>query len=533
MYLLINNIQNLAIAALALLIAVLSLWKDPHRKLNRKFAFFLVNVCCWAVAVLLTRNAGTPAQAVFWAAIFPLGVRLCSPAFLDFCLEILELRARKWTVVRYSAYASGMVFWALSQTRLFYRTATRYEFGYVTQAGFLHSAWTVSAWIIIALTCYLILRSYFRADNFLKHRLKYFFFAAFIFTAFSVINTLPMYGVNIFPFGNLGQILGLGILAYAAIENRLIDINVIISETLLLLATQSAIIIGFTYVIFTLSLDDSPYFPLMIVAAVPGFLAFSIYLAEKAYPLISRRMESTFPVAYSFRAELPGKLKVLLDDCQHLDRSLEQVFGTAGARVLPADGPLLASLPAAEIARHFSAHDLLVVDELKSNSQLRAALQKENIYLMIPLKIFNSEQPSVLGYLVLDLSVRDRIYRKEDFELLRAFSYSVALIYYFGLVFAKSEREKTALAEALASEKQKAEAMAMRFDATREKYQHSLEEEKMKRLVWQMELKTIIGDILKPDELMAKCQTLSTKINDPETGGKTDILAGVNIVKKN
>src|SRR5262249_56045586 len=49
-------------------------------------------------------------------------------------------------------------------------------------------------------------------------------------TAFIITNLLPIYGVNIYPLGSLGNVLTMSIMAYAIARHRLMDVDYVVRK---------------------------------------------------------------------------------------------------------------------------------------------------------------------------------------------------------------------------------------------------------------------------------------------------------------
>jgi hypothetical protein len=444
-----NEIQMLVFMFCALVLTALPLIKDRRKASNQKFSFLSANIFFWGLAVYLTRNATSPENAVFWASILPLGVRLVAPAFLDFCLDMVNNNTTRWRRIKYVSYASGITFYILGFSPYFYKGAVRYSFGYITQSGVLHSVWLVSGLIISAAACYVLAGSYLQANNLIRHKLKYLCFASAIFLLSSVANSLPMHGIEFYPFGTLGGILGLMILGYSAVENRLVDINVLVSETVLLVMAQSVLVAAFIYLVIALNIDNKSYLLLLVCAALPGLLFFSAYLSGRFRNILVRQLEKIFPEAYSFRKRLSNSLEFLMEEYEDFEENITGVFESPDIRIVPADDPAMAGLQKSYFGTTPHKNRLLALDDLKSGDIVRSALLKENIYMVVPLQLFSLEKPKLLGYLLLDLSLREKIFRKEDFDLIKTLSSSLALLWFASKSFQKLRRENEALSRSL------------------------------------------------------------------------------------
>jgi|GEM_PF-4236655 len=523
------NIQIIAKILLGFLLAILILKTDFYKKLNRKFAFLAINISFFGIAIYLTRNAESPERAIFWASFFPLGIRLIAPAFLDFCLELVKLDTRGWRIAKYSGYISGIIFYFLSHSKFFYKGATYYSFGYYTQGGILHILWYWSLLLFASLGCYVIIKSHFKADNFLKHKTKYFIFGGVMFLIFACFNTLPMYGFNIYPLGILGEILAIVIGAYAAFENKLIDINILVSKTVLLFVTHLILFIMFLYLVIMLNIDKKEHLFFILSAGAITMLGISVYVSEKSHSYISKRLERILPNTYSFRKQLSRKFEVLLKNFENFDQNLKDTFGSNEVKVIPPHFPVLRGVSSFDAEGLFQKKDSLVIDDLKSNSNLKLAMERENIYAILPLQIFNMDKVMIVGFLILDSSMRNKIYMKEDFELLKMMTYTLATVWYLHRLFQKYinelKEENEKLRQSIKDEYRKSNKIVSEFNGVIENYERMINDEKKQKEILQIELRNnIVREILRTNELLKRCRELSEKLQDYENEMKEKIM---------
>jgi hypothetical protein len=471
-----NNIQTVVLILLSLALSILPIVNDYHSRLNQKLSFLMVNVCFWGLAVFLTRNAPNAEKAIFWASLFPLGVRLAAPAFLDFSLQMVNLKDRVWDKVKYAGYASGVIFAVIDSNKHFYKGAKRYSFGYYTQGGPLHILWFCTALLLLLASCYVMGNSYSRANNFIRHKLKYFLLAGVIFVAFECFNTLPMYGFDVYPMGTLGAILGLILIAYATVENKLVDINLLISESVITLAMGSLLIIVLYYVMLALHVSAKGELLPILLVAVPYMLLLSVFAAKNSSQFLNRQFIRIFPGQYKFRKTLAENAQLLIDNHENFDESIKLVLGSPGARVIPLDQPIARELQAHQAARHSAAQDFVLAGDLKSNSAIRKAMQDENIYMMIPLQIFSRGQFTVVGYLVLDRSMCDKVYTREDFEFLKLFAHTIALAYLFSRKTVEIKIENARMRRTCQEQARKAAKLETSFDNVIEYYEKIIDQ---------------------------------------------------------
>ncbi|MBI4495715.1 MAG: GAF domain-containing protein [Deltaproteobacteria bacterium] len=223
-----------------LLIAIFVYAQNKSHPANRSFARLLLFVSIWQIDVAGIRGAPDPSFAELWGNLFRNGLLFIPPAFLHFALIFLHPqgfpgRARKILAV---AYAVSLALVALNlQDYLmgagrFTGPARRYPWGYSVQSGPLYTLFIVHFMACILITFYYLIRGFFRADKYQKHRIQYFFLALALGFLIGSINFLPMFGVAVYPFGNIGIIASLTVMSYTIVKHRLMDVSVFLAQGL-------------------------------------------------------------------------------------------------------------------------------------------------------------------------------------------------------------------------------------------------------------------------------------------------------------
>ena len=183
-------------------------------------------------------------------------------------------------------------------------------------------------------------------------------------------------------------------------------------------------------------------------------------------------------------------------------------------KVIPADSPMAYSLVPRGINNSSGKDRMLVLNDLKSNDHFRAAMQQNNLYMIVPLRLFFPEKSKVIGYLLLDLSLKDKIYMKEDFDLIKMMSYSLALLSLASNAFQKIRIENEALSQSLKNQYQSSQIMSSRCNQIVADYEKAMEEERTKRNALQKELRqNVISEVLRAGDLTRKCKELTAKLN--------------------
>jgi len=218
--------------------------KNPDQKLNRLFLLLCLSVSWWSLGYGLMYCADTADLALALSRVGVAGAILIPTLFYHFTLLFLQ-RSRRQKVVYF--YLGSVAFLLLAYTDLFLVNPKRFFWGYYPQAGSAYWPFLVFFYAGFGLS----LLELFRAFRELKTRpqphvtqsqVKYVLLSYVIATC-SVSDYLPNYGIPVYPFAFLAAIGWVGMMAYAILRYRVIDVKLILRKTLIY-STTSVILTG-------------------------------------------------------------------------------------------------------------------------------------------------------------------------------------------------------------------------------------------------------------------------------------------------
>src|SRR6185436_6216391 len=85
-------------------------------------------------------------------------------------------------------------------------------------------------------------------DPRMKLQLKFWLFGMAVALPLGLTNLLPIYGIRFYPLGNLASALWAGIVGYAIVRHRLMDIEVVVAKGLAYIGV-SCLVVGPTTVL--------------------------------------------------------------------------------------------------------------------------------------------------------------------------------------------------------------------------------------------------------------------------------------------
>jgi two-component system, NtrC family, sensor kinase len=206
-------------------------WKGNHRPLNRLWFIFTVSVAVWGFGGMWIATAPTPNQALWaWRLAFACGVIWIPILFHHFVHTFCKLPGRASLIL---AYATGIAVFPLCFTNLFF-SGVRLAFSsfYYTLPGAIFPLFTVWWVTLVVYSHYQLYRMHRITTGQKRSQIQYFFLATAIGYAGGSLDFLPIFGFDLYPFGNFAIVLYPMIMTYAIVQYRLMDIAVVANKGL-------------------------------------------------------------------------------------------------------------------------------------------------------------------------------------------------------------------------------------------------------------------------------------------------------------
>ena len=221
------------IAAVAyLLVGFLVYSKKRPNPVNRIFAVMLLCVSLWNVDWAGLISAPNPHFAYSWGQIFRIPVLFIPPTFLHFTFLFTNPQgfSRRSRITLFIFYGLSCLLTALNWTHAFHGDVVASEWGYKFHVGPLYSLYGAQFAIALLFSFYFMVRGYKLADSYQRHRLKYFFLAMGVSFVLGGLNFLPLFGLEVYPFGSIVVSIGLLIAAYSLVQHRLMNVGVFMAK---------------------------------------------------------------------------------------------------------------------------------------------------------------------------------------------------------------------------------------------------------------------------------------------------------------
>jgi len=411
------------------------LFKNPKSPTNRSFFYFAFSVSFWSYAYFLWQISNNANSALFWCRILMAGAIFISPAFLHFCVNLINERKRYLNAVIFWYFVS-FVFLLLDFTPLYIADVRpRMIFPYWPSPGPAFAPFLVMFFGVAVYSHVLLLRAYKNLSEFKRNQIKYVFLGTAIGFLGGSTNYPLWYDINILPIGNALVAVYVATIAYAIVRHQLMDIEVLIKKTLIF-ASLFAIVLGIFVGITVLTQE------LIAGGRLLGLAISSIIIIFSVRPLEDFLVKVTDKYLFQKRYDYKQVLKSFIDEVitvLNLDRIVESTIDLLGKTLRPASSDILllnryedkyVSYNALKHDEIFTiGNDAQLVGLLKTTKDifslenagstvhgtaLRDTMKKLKAQLAIPLMLHDD----LIGIMLLGKKKSDETYTKEDLDIL-------------------------------------------------------------------------------------------------------------------
>ncbi len=224
------GLNGLFIGITSISMAILVFFKNRKSSANKLWIVFTISVAIWGFGGLKISITRDPESSLLYWRLTHIGVIFIPVLFMHFVYEFLKKKER-WPI--YLAYLFGFFFLSINFSDLFIKNV-----GWVFDSFYydgrpptvLYSIFTI-LWFTITIISHILLFKVLRkSTSIIRNQIKYFFWATLIGFLGGGMSYLPVFGINIYPYGNFTVPLYPLIMTYAIVRHRLMDIRVIISK---------------------------------------------------------------------------------------------------------------------------------------------------------------------------------------------------------------------------------------------------------------------------------------------------------------
>ena len=455
-----HSLLPLIALLLNVLLAVITLVRNPGSRLNRVFTYFVTGMAVWNVGTFMLRRAPDQAVATFWEVVIHAGVVLLPAFYYHFVLIFLEstTQHRSSLVVVYLLAAFFSVV-NLSGSPLFMRGVTQTYWGWAPVTGLLYPLFVVYLNFFLIYGVSHLVKAYKGVDSsFRRNRGTLILLGTLVSLAGGVIDFARFILVRFVPAADLVYPMGIPanmvfalMLGTSIVRYRLFDVNVAVKKGAIYLllwgVLTSVLVMAEQYA------DWEQLNPLWVILPL-GFLMTLLVspLGQRLEGAIERLMFSRRRGCYETLLDLSKRMSTILDFGRLMEtlvhglvrgvplthcalmiydatRSAFVVYREetnlgegVSVTVVPVDSPIVQWLN--------QTGRVLVKEEVKLNPQIaeyfetaEGELEEIHAALIVPLKIENK----LTGILLVGEKLSGEIFDDQELEVLAVLANQVAI----------------------------------------------------------------------------------------------------------
>jgi len=326
-----------AAAAANLVILIAVLFRGRRDRVAYTFAAMTVTIVGWNLALFSLYFFDDENRAEWWSRIFRVGICLAPAATFHATLALAGHPRKSWRTLLLSGYAAGLLLAAANLQGMLVRRLIPDRWGWYILPTPLYSVIAVLLVVYLLLSMGIMWDCYRHPVSARQHtQAKFFFLAAIVQVPFVFTNLLHVYGINILPLGNLGNVVWVGLIAYAIVRHRFMDVDYLVRKIVSFALAAVAVLTPGTLGLVALAGHLGSKDPLLMgtSGATLGLIAALLV------PMLQKALETHvhrafFPHRYDYRLrlrDLAAELVHVLDE-----RALVARLGQSLSDILEVD----------------------------------------------------------------------------------------------------------------------------------------------------------------------------------------------------
>lgn len=324
-----HSLVPLAAAAANLVICLVVLSGGMRQRGPRTFAWLIACAISWNLDIFALNHFDDPHQAEWWARVFRTGICMAPAALLHATFVLADCVRGRWAALLGGAYVIGVLLAIANMQGLLVKGLGRHVWGWYIEPTPLYSVLTALLLLSAVLWVERVLYTYRHpVSPRQRAQAKLWLLAAVVQTPFLLTNLLPLYGVNTYPLGNVGNVFTTGIFAYALARHRLMDVDYVVRKGIAFFLSAAIVLVPAALGLLKLGELLNTQLPLVFVCAALAITLLAVVLIPKLQEVFETRLQQVlFPRFYDYRRRLRELSAALV---HVLDRT-ELLRGLGGA----------------------------------------------------------------------------------------------------------------------------------------------------------------------------------------------------------
>lgn len=280
-----------AIASVSL--GILVHLKTPPSQLRRVFSLLSLTLVLWNLHFLTLYSIAGKDLAFWIARPLRIGSIFLLPAIFHLLVVLKGERTRVWSRVMLVDYLLAAGLSIGNHFDLIVSDLRLHSWGYYSVGGPLYGVYTLFVFANFGGALATLAWDYATTtDPRTRLQLKFWLLGASIALPLGITNLLPAYGISFYPLGNLANVAWAGVVAYAIVRHRLMDIQLVLTKGIAYAAVACVLIAPVLVLVLWLqrvsfgSIHSDFSFALLVLLIAVGIL-FPILL-QRIQPRIER-----------------------------------------------------------------------------------------------------------------------------------------------------------------------------------------------------------------------------------------------------
>jgi signal transduction histidine kinase len=296
----------LGAAAANLLIAVSVLVRRHRDRTAWIFAWMTIGIASWSLGLFSLYYFVDPGEAEFWSriarSVWCFGPVACYHATM--AIGGFDHRWLRRLLV--GGYATAALVSVANLAGLLVSGVATHQWGWYPQPTPPYAA--VSVLVVFYLGAAVVLMAYgFRhpVSALQRVQIKFWLVAGLVEVPFIFTNLLPLYGIEVYPLGSLGTVMYVGVVAYAIVRHRFMDLDYLVRKVVSF-SLAAVVVLGpgmAVVAVVSERLDARDPLLLSFAAAALGLIA-AILVPTLQRALETRIQRAFFPQRYDYRRRL-------------------------------------------------------------------------------------------------------------------------------------------------------------------------------------------------------------------------------------
>ncbi len=313
-----------AVGILALAIIVLR--SGGHEGTTRVFPFLALTLVFWNLITFVLYYVGDERIAFSLARVFRGGALFMPPAVAHLVASFRTRQPRWVRTLIALDYGMAALLSLANSCDLLVSGLRRYSWGYYSIGTPLYDVLSIYLVANMVFAFGLLAHAYTTAAS--PHgrlQLKFWILGAALALPLGLTNLLPAYGVPFYPLGNLGNLAWAGLVAYAIVRHRLMDIDLVVTKGMAYTAVAFVLVApAFTIMLWLQRISFGQVHPDFSVAVLAMLIAVGVLFPMLRFRAEYRIERSLFREKHDYRVALMAFTRsiVRILDRQRLVREL-------------------------------------------------------------------------------------------------------------------------------------------------------------------------------------------------------------------